>query len=227
MPDVAASLPATTCPLCGGPNACAPAACGRFDVKCWCTDAKIDPAALARVPGPLRGPGVPVRAVRRGRRAPATVTSRPRVDGRGRRRTGYAVRTTLICSVPLSGSHTSPGRPRIWRTFAPSRAKGMDSNRSRRRIEAQQRVRAPVGRPHLVALVDVDRVDARSRAGGPPLPPGRGPARARIVHRELPGEPLGHPDAPVAVAPHAACALVARRAARPRSIRRSCDRCAR
>jgi len=33
------------------------------------------------------------------------------------------VRITLMCSVPLSGSHTSPGRPRIWRGLAPSRGK--------------------------------------------------------------------------------------------------------
>jgi hypothetical protein len=30
------------------------------------------------------------------------------------------VRITVMCSVPLSGSQTSPGRPRIWRTAAPS-----------------------------------------------------------------------------------------------------------
>jgi hypothetical protein len=55
MPEVAAPFPAITCPICGGPNACAPAACGRVDVKCWCTDAKIEPAALARVPESQRG----------------------------------------------------------------------------------------------------------------------------------------------------------------------------
>ncbi len=29
-----------------------------------------------------------------------------------------AVRITEMCSVPLSGSQISPGRPRIWRTLA-------------------------------------------------------------------------------------------------------------
>lgn len=38
------------CPLCGGPNGCAPALSGNFETACWCTDAKIDPAALARIP---------------------------------------------------------------------------------------------------------------------------------------------------------------------------------
>lgn len=43
------------CPLCGGPNGCAPAACGRFDVDCWCRDVRIDAAVLARVPDAARG----------------------------------------------------------------------------------------------------------------------------------------------------------------------------
>jgi len=42
--------PNHTCPLCGGPNGCAPAAAGSLDVPCWCTTAVIDPSALARVP---------------------------------------------------------------------------------------------------------------------------------------------------------------------------------
>ncbi len=48
-------LPNHQCPLCGGPNGCAPAACGRFDVTCWCTDLPIPPATLARVPESQRG----------------------------------------------------------------------------------------------------------------------------------------------------------------------------
>lgn len=48
-------LSATACPLCGGPNGCAPAACGRFDVDCWCTGVRFAPAALARVPEAQRG----------------------------------------------------------------------------------------------------------------------------------------------------------------------------
>ncbi|HYD96584.1 MAG TPA: cysteine-rich CWC family protein [Noviherbaspirillum sp.] len=47
--------PNNACPLCGGPNGCAPAAAGSFDVPCWCTTAKVDAAVLARVPEALRG----------------------------------------------------------------------------------------------------------------------------------------------------------------------------
>lgn len=43
------------CPLCGGPNACAPARCGRYDVACWCTSARFPPELLARVPEAQRG----------------------------------------------------------------------------------------------------------------------------------------------------------------------------
>lgn len=42
--------PNNTCPLCGGPNGCAPAASGSFDTPCWCTTTPIDPAVLARIP---------------------------------------------------------------------------------------------------------------------------------------------------------------------------------
>ncbi|MFP5460963.1 MAG: cysteine-rich CWC family protein [Gammaproteobacteria bacterium] len=47
--------PNARCPVCGGPNGCAPAACGSFDVDCWCSSAVIGPAALGRVPEALRG----------------------------------------------------------------------------------------------------------------------------------------------------------------------------
>ena len=40
----------------------------------------------------------------------------------------HAVRMTEMNSVPLSGSHTSPGRPRIWRMLVPSRGKPKRSN---------------------------------------------------------------------------------------------------
>ncbi len=43
-----------TCPLCGGPNGCAPAACGRTDMPCWCTTVAFNPASLAQVPEALR-----------------------------------------------------------------------------------------------------------------------------------------------------------------------------
>lgn len=38
------------CPACGGPNACTPAAAGRFDVACWCTAVTVRPEALAALP---------------------------------------------------------------------------------------------------------------------------------------------------------------------------------
>ncbi len=72
------------------------------------------------------------------------------------------VRITERCSVPLSGSHTSPGRPRIWRTLRP-RAKAEALELLARRIEAQHRVAAEVADPDRVALVDVDGVGARVR----------------------------------------------------------------
>jgi hypothetical protein len=48
-------LPDLTCPLCGGPNGCAPAISGDFNSACWCTETKITPELLARVPEALRG----------------------------------------------------------------------------------------------------------------------------------------------------------------------------
>ncbi|MBQ0935478.1 cysteine-rich CWC family protein [Ideonella paludis] len=46
---------APTCPLCGEPNRCAPAAAGSFEVVCWCTTVKIAPGALERIPVESRG----------------------------------------------------------------------------------------------------------------------------------------------------------------------------
>jgi hypothetical protein len=48
-------LPNRDCPLCGGPNGCAPAACGSFEVDCWCRRVRIDAAVLASVPEAARG----------------------------------------------------------------------------------------------------------------------------------------------------------------------------
>jgi hypothetical protein len=48
------ALPNHDCPLCGGPNACAPARSGSLASPCWCREAEIMPAALARVPDALR-----------------------------------------------------------------------------------------------------------------------------------------------------------------------------
>jgi hypothetical protein len=47
-------LPASRCPLCGGPNGCAPAASGTFDTRCWCVDVQIAPEVLARLPDAAR-----------------------------------------------------------------------------------------------------------------------------------------------------------------------------
>ncbi|MFY9478894.1 MAG: cysteine-rich CWC family protein [Aquabacterium sp.] len=44
-------LPHHACPLCGGPNACAPARSGSFDTPCWCREVKVSPLARARVAG--------------------------------------------------------------------------------------------------------------------------------------------------------------------------------
>jgi len=38
------------CPLCGGQNSCALAGSGNSDAECWCREAVISPAAIARVP---------------------------------------------------------------------------------------------------------------------------------------------------------------------------------
>lgn len=48
-------LPEHRCPLCGGPNGCAAAAAGRFDVACWCREVRFDAALLARVPVEQQG----------------------------------------------------------------------------------------------------------------------------------------------------------------------------
>jgi len=42
------------CPLCGGPNDCAPARSGSLDTPCWCFNVTISAEALARVPAAQR-----------------------------------------------------------------------------------------------------------------------------------------------------------------------------
>lgn len=44
------ALPHPDCPLCGGPNDCAPARSGDLATPCWCRDASFPPGLLARVP---------------------------------------------------------------------------------------------------------------------------------------------------------------------------------
>jgi hypothetical protein len=43
------------CPACGGANACAVAATGRFDTPCWCSSVVIDPAVIEKLPEQQRG----------------------------------------------------------------------------------------------------------------------------------------------------------------------------
>ena len=43
--------PHLVCPLCGGPNACAPAQSGSFATVCWCASATLDRAVLDRLAG--------------------------------------------------------------------------------------------------------------------------------------------------------------------------------
>jgi hypothetical protein len=49
-------LPHRHCPLCGGPNDCAVARCGRFDTECWCRAAVVSPHSLALVQEAQRNP---------------------------------------------------------------------------------------------------------------------------------------------------------------------------
>jgi len=53
--DLKTGSEAARCPLCGGPNDCAPAACGRFDVECWCAHGRMPPEVLERIPEAQRG----------------------------------------------------------------------------------------------------------------------------------------------------------------------------
>jgi len=48
------SLPAHTCPACGQPNQCAVAS-GADAQGCWCMQAQVSRAALARLPEQERG----------------------------------------------------------------------------------------------------------------------------------------------------------------------------
>ena len=49
------ALPHHTCPLCGGPNGCAPAQTGSLASACWCKAIKISPDKLAAIPRAQRG----------------------------------------------------------------------------------------------------------------------------------------------------------------------------
>lgn len=53
-PRAASPLAAPACPLCGQPNACAPARTGAFSQPCWCESVDFSAELLARVPDGLR-----------------------------------------------------------------------------------------------------------------------------------------------------------------------------
>ncbi|MCW5626808.1 MAG: cysteine-rich CWC family protein [Burkholderiales bacterium] len=75
-------LPNHLCPLCGGPNGCAPAACGSFDTPCWCRDVKFDADALGRIPESQRNKACLCRNCAAGDSAQrATCESNPSANG--------------------------------------------------------------------------------------------------------------------------------------------------
>src|SRR5476651_630671 len=76
------------------------------------------------------------------------------------------------------------------------------------RIEAQDRVGGEVGEPYRVGLVDVDGIGAWPAAGQLPALPAAVP---RIVHAQVAAVPFADPEAPLAVGPDAARALLRRR----------------
>ena len=55
MTAAPAPAPEHRCPLCGGPNGCAPAQAGSFGTPCWCTAVEVRADALARLPAADRG----------------------------------------------------------------------------------------------------------------------------------------------------------------------------
>jgi len=75
MPTDPRPLPAFECPLCGGPNGCAPAASGSFASGCWCKEVVFSKDALARVPEAARNKACLCRACATGHpdEAPAFV----------------------------------------------------------------------------------------------------------------------------------------------------------
>jgi hypothetical protein len=74
------ALPNLLCPLCGGPNDCVPAACGRLDAACWCREATFSARLLERIPLPQRGRACVCAACAR---ADAAVEPAPRAQGPG------------------------------------------------------------------------------------------------------------------------------------------------
>src|SRR5262249_14706538 len=72
------------------------------------------------------------------------------------------------------------------------------------RVEPDDRVRAPLAQPHLVLVVDINRVGLRPVARQLPRLPGAGPG---IVATDVPGVPLADPDQAARVRPNTSRAL--------------------
>src|SRR5205823_1574057 len=87
---------------------------------------------------------------------------------------------------------------------------GIGRERLCARVEPDDGVRAEVGEPHDVLIVDVHGVGHRIRPGELPFPPGR-VATFGLELRDLTGIPFADPDVAAAVAPYAARALTLRR----------------
>ena len=176
-------------------------------------------------PGTAKGTAITIVAGIDGVGALRLLGPRSAVRGAPHRLTRTQVRITEMCSVPLSGSHTSPGRPRICRMFAP-RAGSEALELLAAGIEAQHRVGAEIADPHLVPLIDIHRIAAR------PVP---GSFHAfHAARRPRPGScidswPLFHSLTQM----RPRLSLQTRRApwpwwaARRSATRRSCGRCAR
>jgi hypothetical protein len=78
----------------------------------------------------------------------------------------------------------------------------------RDRIEFDDGVRAPLGQPYLILVVDPHRVRVRLTARQLPFAPRR---HRRVVHADLAGVPVTHPDAAARIGPEASRTLRRRR----------------
>src|SRR5262249_17261498 len=72
------------------------------------------------------------------------------------------------------------------------------------RVEPDDRVRAPLAQPHLVLVVDINRVGLRPVARQLPRLPGAGPG---IVATDVPAVPFADPDLAARVRPNTSRAL--------------------
>ncbi|MFO1317163.1 MAG: cysteine-rich CWC family protein [Burkholderiales bacterium] len=69
--------PEHACPVCGGPNDCAPARTGDFATRCWCSDVTADPDVLAALPAAVRHRACLCRRCLTGQPAPAAPGEAP------------------------------------------------------------------------------------------------------------------------------------------------------